>query len=41
MYGLYKDAVNYYKKALENNPEAQKYLFDRGLKKEDFSKFHF
>lgn len=41
MYGLYKDAVNYYKKALENNPEAQKYLFDRGLTKEDFSKFHF
>jgi DNA primase len=41
MYGLYKDAVNYYKKALESNPEAQKYLFDRWLKKEDFSKFHF
>ena len=41
IYGLYKDATNYYKKALENNPEAQKYLFDRGLKKEDFEKFHF
>jgi len=41
IYGLYKDAVNYYKKALENNPEAQKYLFDRGLKKEDFEKFNF
>jgi len=41
IYGLYKDAVEYYKKALENNPEAQKYLFDRWLKKEDFEKFHF
>jgi len=41
IYSLYKDAVNYYKKSLENNPEAQKYLFDRGLKKEDFSKFNF
>ncbi len=41
IYGLYKDAVNYYEKALENNPEAQKYLFDRWLKKEDFEKFHF
>ncbi len=41
IYGLYKDAVSYYKKALENNPEAQKYLFDRWLKKEDFEKFHF
>jgi DNA primase len=29
IYSLYKDATNYYKKALENNPEAQKYLYDR------------
>ncbi len=41
IYNLYKDSVNYYKKALENNSEAQKYLFDRGLKKEDFKKFNF
>lgn len=41
IYGLYKEAVNYYKKALENNPEAQKYLFERWLKKEDFEKFSF
>ena len=41
IYNLYKDAVSYYKKALENNPEAQKYLYDRWLKKEDFSKFNF
>ena len=41
IYWLYKDAVNYYKKALENNPEAQKYLYDRWLKKEDFEKFNF
>jgi len=41
IYGLYKDAVTYYKKALENNPEAQKYLFERWLNKEDFEKFNF
>ena len=41
IYSLYKDATNYYKKALENNPEAQKYLFDRGLSKETFKKFEF
>lgn len=41
IYNLYKDSVNYYKKALENNSEAQKYLFNRGLKKEDFKKFNF
>lgn len=41
IYGLYKEAVNYYKSALENNPEAQKYLFDRWLKKEDFEQFNF
>jgi DNA primase len=41
IYGLYKETVNYYKKALQNNPEAQKYLFERWLKKEDFEKFSF
>ena len=41
LYSLYKDAVNYYKKALENNPEAQKYLFDRWLNKESFQVFNF
>jgi hypothetical protein len=29
IYSLYKDAVNYYKKSLENNPNIEKYLFDR------------
>ncbi len=41
IYSLYKDSVNYYKKALLNNPEAQKYLFDRGLTKEAIEKFYF
>ena len=41
IYSLYKDATNYYKKALGNNPEAQKYLYDRWLKKETIIKFEF
>ncbi len=41
IYSLYGDTVLYYKKALEKSPEAQKYLFERWLKKEDFKKFSF
>ncbi len=41
LYGLYKDATQYYKSALEKNPEIKKYLFDRGLSSEDIENFHF
>ena len=41
LYGLYKDASNYYKNALQKNPEIKKYLFERGLSNEDIEKFHF
>lgn len=41
LYGLYKDATQYYKSALEKNPEIKKYLFDRGLSSQDIENFHF
>lgn len=41
MYGLYKDASQYYKAALHNTPEMQKYIFGRGLKSEDIETFGF
>ncbi len=41
IYSLYKDAVNYYKKALEENPNIEKYLFDRWLTKEAIQDFNF
>lgn len=41
LYSLYKDATNYYKKALSENPEIKKYLMDRGLSDESIAKFHF
>lgn len=41
IYSLYKDAVNYYKKALENNLEMKKYLLDRWLNEQTIKDFHF
>ena len=41
LYSLYKDATNYYKSALEKNPEVKKYLMDRWLTWDDIAKFHF
>jgi len=41
IYSLYKDATNYYKQALQNNPEILKYLYDRWLKNEDIQNFNF
>ncbi len=41
MYGLYKDAAQYYSGALSQNPEMQKYIFDRGLNSEDIKTFQF
>ncbi|MDD2870391.1 MAG: DNA primase [Candidatus Gracilibacteria bacterium] len=41
IYSLYKDAVNYYKKALEKYPEVKKYVFDRGLNEKVMQDFHF
>ena len=41
IYSLYKDATNYYKQALEKNPEIKKYLFDRWLNNEIINKFNF
>lgn len=41
MYSLYRDATNYYKKALENYPNVKKYLFDRWLSEEIINKFNF
>lgn len=41
LYGLYKDARNYYAQALEKNPEIKKYIMDRGLTQEDIATFHF
>ena len=41
MYSLYKDATNYYKNSLKNNPEIIKYLYERWLKNEDIERFNF
>lgn len=41
LYSLYKDATNYYKNALQWNPEIKKYLMDRGMSSEDIESFHF
>ncbi len=41
MYSLYRDATNYYKQALKNNPTIIKYLYDRWLKNEIIEKFNF
>ena len=41
IYSLYKDAVNYYKKALEKYPEVKKYIFDRWLNEKVIQDFHF
>jgi len=41
MYSLYRDATNYYKQALKNNPEIIKYLYERWLKNADIEKFNF
>ena len=41
MYSLYRDATNYYKQALKNNPEIIKYLYERWLKNENIEKFNF
>ncbi len=41
IYSLYKEATNYYKKALLNYPEVRKYLADRWISKEIIEKFHF
>ncbi len=41
IYSLYKDAVSYYKKALKENPNIEKYLFDRWLTEETIKNFHF
>ncbi|MDC0506051.1 DNA primase [Candidatus Gracilibacteria bacterium] len=41
MYGLYKDAAQYYAGALSQSPEMQKYVFDRGLNSEDIKTFGF
>ena len=41
MYGLYKDAAQYYAGALAQSPEMQKYVFDRGLNAEDIKTFQF
>lgn len=41
IYSLYKTAVNYYKKALNNYPEIKKYLQERWLNNEVIEKFNF
>lgn len=41
IYSLYKDAVNYYKNALEKYPEVKKYAFDRWLNEKVMQDFHF
>lgn len=41
LYAVYKDAVMYYKTALQKNPEIKKYLMDRWIQNESFEKFHF
>lgn len=41
IYSLYKDAVNYYKSALEKYPEVKKYAFDRWLNEKVMQDFHF
>lgn len=41
MYSLYKDATNYYKNALKNYPEIQKYLYDRWLNEDIINNFNF
>ncbi len=41
MYSLYKDTTNYYKNALKNYPEIQKYLYDRWLNEDIINNFNF
>lgn len=41
LFSLYKSAVNFYKKSLENHPEIKKYLMDRWLNNETINKFNF
>ena len=41
IYSLYKDAVNYYKSALQKYPEVKKYVFDRWLNEKVMEDFHF
>ena len=41
LYSIYKSAVNFYKKSLENHPEIKKYLMDRWLNDETINKFNF
>ena len=41
IYSLYRDTTKYYNKALYNNPEVLKYLFERGITDDDIKKFHF
>ena len=41
IYSLYRDATNYYKQALKNNPEIIKYLYERWLTNQDIEKFNF
>lgn len=41
LYSLYKSAVNFYKKSLENHLEIKKYLIDRWLNNETINKFNF
>ncbi len=41
IYSLYKTAINYYKKALENNFNIKKYLLDRWIKEQTIKNFHF
>ena len=40
LYSLFKDASNYYKTALEKNPQIKEYLTDRGMSENAIAKFH-